>query len=275
LGSADPGVPYAVPADLLRVIRREEQEALERCLEPARKEGVVVDARLHDGDPSRVIQDIARELPADLVVMGTHGRGGFEHLLLGSVAEKVLRRATCPVLTVGRAVASTHDSPLFRRILCAMDLTEEAGQPLEMALSLAEENMAELTLVHVLEGLPGQAGPSRYRELPQVVRIRKELLEEAAKRLNRSVSREARDFCTVKERVEEGVPWREVLRVAEETRAEIIVMGAHSRGALSQAFFGSTVNQVVRSATCPVLVVRQTPTRWAGDPMPLVARRRS
>jgi nucleotide-binding universal stress UspA family protein len=221
-----------------------------------------------------VIQDIALELAADLVVMGTHGRGGFEHLLLGSVAEKVLRRATCPVLTVGRAAASTHAGPLFRRILCAMDLTEDAAPALEMALSLAEENMAELTLLHVLEGLPGQAGPSRYKELPQVVRIRKELFAEAAKRLSRSVSQEARDFCTVKERVEEGAPWREVLQVAEETRAEIIVMGAHSRGALSQAFFGSTVNQVVRSATCPVLVTRQTPTREPGAPMPLVARQK-
>ena len=173
-----------------------------------------------------MIQGIASELPADLVVMGTHGRGGFEHLLLGSVAEKVLPRATCPVLTVGRAVASTHDSPLFRRILCAMDLTDASSQAFEMAMSLAEENMAELTFLHVLEGLPGQAGPARYKELPQVVRIRKELFEEAAKRLSRSVSQEARDFCTVNERVEEGAPWREVLRVAEETRAEIILEGS-------------------------------------------------
>ncbi len=255
---ADAGVAYVtVPEDLLRGSREEEAQALERFVVPYRGEGVPIHTRLLDGDPSRLIQEAALELPADLVVMGTHGRGGFEHLLLGSVTEKVLRRATCPVLTIGRGAPSKLEGPLFRRIVCALDLTEASARTIEVALSLAEENMARVTLVNVLEGLPGQAGPPFYRALPEILRLRRELFEEAEDRLHESVPIVARDFCSVSERVEEGTPWRVVLQVAEETCAELIVMGAHSRGSLDRAFFGSTVNHVVRQARCPVLVVRE------------------
>jgi nucleotide-binding universal stress UspA family protein len=259
--SADPGVPYAVPADLLRVQRQEEAEALERFVAPHRDQGVTIHTRLLDGDPSRLILDVAVEWPADLVVMGTHGRSGFEHLVLGSVAEKVVRRATCPVLTIGEAVAPDGTGPLFRRVLCALDLTEASARTLDLALSMAEENMASITLLHVLEGVPGHAGPPRYRALPAVARIRRELFKDAEERLRRGVPPEARAFCTVTERVEEGSAWREILRVAEARDADLIVMGAHSSGSLDRAFFGSTVNHVVRSAHCPVLVERETAAR--------------
>ena len=247
----------AIPGDLLHVQRQEEEEALERFVAPYRGKGVAIHTRLIEGDASRAIQALALELPADLVVIGTHGRGGFEHLVLGSVTEKVLRRATCPVLTVGIGTPTAIAAPLFRRILCALDLTEGSERTLEVALSLAEENMARVTLLHVLEGVPGWAGPPRYRALPQVARIRKELFEATEKRLVDSVSTEDRAFCWVTERVEEGIPWREVLRVADVSDADVIVMGAHSRGALDQALFGSTANHVVRAARCPVLIVKE------------------
>jgi nucleotide-binding universal stress UspA family protein len=254
-------VPYVtLPADLLRARREDEAQTLERFVGPHRGQGAAVQTRLLDGDTSRAIQATAVDLPADIVVMGTHGRSGFEHLLLGSVTEKVLRRATCPVLTVGNASMTATGGPLFRRILCALDLTEGSPRTLDMALSLAEENMARVTLLHVLEGVPGSAGPPRYRALPEVVRIRKELFKEAEDRLRLVVPGVAREFCSVSERVEEGVAWRELLRVAEAREVDIIVMGAHSRGALTRVFFGSTVNHVVRQAHCPVLVVRETAT---------------
>jgi nucleotide-binding universal stress UspA family protein len=258
----DAGTPYiAMPGDRLRVQRQVELEALERFVLPYREEGVPIDTRLLEGDPSRVIPEAAQELRAGLVVMGTHGRGGFEHLVLGSVTEKVLRRATCPVLTVGSAAPSRPEGPLFHRIVCALDLTEASSRTVQVALSLAEEHMARVTLVHVLEGLPRQAGPPFYRALREILRLRRELFEGAEDRLHGSVPPVARDLLSVSERVEEGTPWRLVLQVAEETRAELIVMGAHSRGVLGRAFFGSTANHVVRQASCPVLVVREQSAR--------------
>lgn len=260
--AADAGIAYvAVPDGQLREIRAEEMKALERFVAPYRGEGFATHTRLLDGDPSRAIREAAVELPADLLVMGTHGRSGFEHLFLGSVTEKVLGRAPCPVLTVGGVPSSQIEGPSFGRIVCALDLTEASARTIEVALSLAEEGQARLTLVHVLEGLPDSAGAPPHFRLPDVGPLRRQLLEEAEDRLHERVPTEAREFCSVSERVEEGKPWRVVLRVAEETGAELIVMGVHSRGALDRAFFGSTASHVVRQARCPVLVVRERTAR--------------
>jgi nucleotide-binding universal stress UspA family protein len=259
--AADAGAYVTVPEDQLRACREEQVKQLERFVAPYRGAGFSVEARLLDGDPARSIEEAAFQLPADLLVMGTHGRSGFEHLVLGSVAEKVLRRAPCPVLTVGRSTPSLFQGSLFRRIVCALDLTEASPRTVNLAVALAEEEQARLTLVHVLEALPGSAGPPRYRALPEIVRLRREVFEEAEDRLHDSVPPEAREVCAVSERVEEGKPWRILLQVAEETNAELIVMGAHSQGALDRALFGSTVNQVVRHARCPVLVVREMTAR--------------
>ena len=75
--------------------------------------------------------------------------------------------------------------------------------------------------------------------------------------LRKAVPDEARDFCEVTERVEMGTAWRQILHVAEQTDAELIVMGEHAHGALGRAFFGSTTAHVVRQAARPVLVIRE------------------
>ena len=101
------------------------------------------------GQPAREILDCAATLPADLIVMGTHGHSGFEHLLLGSVTEKVLRKATCPVLTVPPRAGDT--SLPFKHVLCAVDFSASSLKGLDFALSMAEEADAVITIVHVLE----------------------------------------------------------------------------------------------------------------------------
>ena len=85
-----------------------------------------------------------------LIVIGTHGAGGFEHLVLGSVTEKVLRRATCPVLTVPPRARTTAKLP-FKRILCPLDFSESSLAALDFAFSLAQQGDAELTILHVFE----------------------------------------------------------------------------------------------------------------------------
>jgi nucleotide-binding universal stress UspA family protein len=244
-----------VPADLLRTARDEMAKEIERFVTPLRAEGAAIESRLSEGDVSREIQAVAEALPADLVVMGTHGRGGFEHLLLGSVTEKVLRRSACPVLTVGPADPTSSSSPLYQRILCAADLVEGSQGTIDMALSVAAEGLARITLLHVVghpdEGVallsyPGLDVAGMHRAA--VERARAQLIE---------AGRPARDFCEVSERVEEGKAWQEILRVADETQADLIVMGARSGGGLARLFLGSTANQVVRRAACSVLIARQ------------------
>src|SRR6185436_5024181 len=97
---------------------------LRTFVEPLKGEShLSLNLEVRDGEPWREIRDAAERLPADLLVMGTHGRGGFEHLILGSVTEKVLRGVASPILTVCHEEGRTWAAPgLMSRILCATDL---------------------------------------------------------------------------------------------------------------------------------------------------------
>ena len=104
-------------------------------------------------DITREILDRIDVVDADLVVMGSRGRSGVQRLLLGSVAERVLRQASCPTLVVPRGVAETiaEPSPPFKRILCAVDFSDGSRRALTYGIGLAEEADAHLTVLHVID----------------------------------------------------------------------------------------------------------------------------
>lgn len=221
--------------------------------------GIHVDLASRTGVPAQEIVRYAAELPADLIVMGTHGVGGFQHLMLGSVAEKVLRRASCPVLTVPPRGVATSRLP-FERVLCALDFSDCSLAALECAMATAMGSGASLTLAHVLEW-PWEEPPApNFDELPYAeatalrgYRHRRE--QDALARLNALAPEELRDRCRT--RVSHGRSHVEILRLAAEERADLIVLGVHGRNPVDMALFGSTTNQVVRRATCPVLTLRR------------------
>ena len=208
----------------------------------------------------RVVAELlarARSWPADLIVMGTHGRGGFERWVLGSVTEKVLRQAPCPVLTVPPPATGVHPegSVLFRRIVCPVDFSPASLAALSHALRLAEESCAELHVLHVVEWL-AEEDPTAHISGFDVPEFRRHLRRDAEARLSKLDPRRRR--ATGASRTSSsrgGRPWREILRVAEEQDAEIVVMGVRGRNPVDLALFGSTTHHVVRGARCPVLVV--------------------
>jgi nucleotide-binding universal stress UspA family protein len=221
-------------------------------------ESLATHVHVVEGNPAREILARAAEDAVDLVVMGTHGASGFERLMLGSVTEKVLRKAPCPVLTVPpRAPDAAPVPPFFKRILCAVDFSECSLRALKYATSLAEEADSCLTVLHVFE-LEG-AMPENWREALTPRSIRNELIaieRDRRERLSRAVPERANDYCQVETVMATGTPYREILRVSEEKRSELIVIGVHGRNAADLLFFGSTANHVVRGAACPVLTVR-------------------
>jgi nucleotide-binding universal stress UspA family protein len=220
------------------------------------------------GDPVRTIVDRALTTSTDLVVMGTHGRSGFERFMIGSVTEKVLRKAPCPVFTVPpQATASLPAEVLFKRILCPMDFSPSALQALGFALDLARQADGSVTVMHAIEWL-AEEEPRAHAHF-NVPEYRQHLIEDAHSRLQALVAEESRTWSAIQEVVTVGRAHREVLRLAADSPSDLIVMGAQGRGGIGLALFGSTTEQVVRAAPCPVLTVRglrtdQTPSGLDG-----------
>ncbi len=207
-----------------------------------------------EGSPAREILRQALDRRTDLVVMGTHGRSGFEALFLGSVTEKVLRSTHVPVLTVPPAVERV-ESVVYKTILCPIEFSDPSTRALEYALTLAEETGARLILLHVVEQLidAPQLGALSPFNLEQ---YRQHLEEDARGRLRSAVPEDARVWCTPEERVLSGKAYRVILEIADQEKAEVIVMGVHGKGALNRRLFGSTTHHVIREAHCPVLTLR-------------------
>ena len=245
--------PWAV---LDPAVRGRLRAALEALAAPANALGVPVRIEVYEG---RVVAEIlgrARTWPADVVVMGTHGRNGFERWALGSVTEKVLRKASCPILTVPPPAEGLHPAGavLFRRIVCPVDFSEASLAALGYALKLAEESCAEITVLHVLEWLVEDEPGARIAGF-DVPEFRRYLEKDARERLHALVPEDARDWCRPREEVVGGRPGREILRLAEERQADLVVMGVRGRNPVDLVLFGSTTHHVVRGARCPVLVV--------------------
>ncbi len=250
-------MPFPVGPTLDARARRTALEALRRFGEPARAAGIDTELEVREGSIAGQVVKLAETLPADLVVMGTHGLTGFDRLMLGSVTEKVLHRVACPVLTVPRAPLpgrSLARAGKFQGILCPLDFGDPSARALHVAVALARESGARLLLVHVVEGWA--ENDSQDHSHWTVPEYRRFLVNEARERLSIAVSAEDRALCRVEELVAAGKPYLEILRLAAERAVDLVVMGVHGRGPLDVGLFGSTAQHVAREAVCPVLTVR-------------------
>lgn len=240
------------PAQVVFPVR--EEDVLGRLREEAAAAGFPkAEAVAETGDPSRAILEAALSRPADLIVVGTHGRSGVERTLLGSVAERVVHKAPCPVLTVP---PSAH-SPGKRRprsLLCAVDFSPASLQALGYAAQLAIDLKAALVLLHVVEW-PFEDDRPLPPDSP-LARRRQELLDEAAERLERLAPKASVPGLT--HVVVTGHVKDEISRRADDTGADLVVMGAQARSGLGLTLLGSTTERVIRRAACPVLTLRTT-----------------
>jgi nucleotide-binding universal stress UspA family protein len=248
MGAFPPATSVGVP-----LTREEVERDLTRFTQSV-SPGVVCTPMFISGPPAKSILERATGIPADLIVMGTHGASGFERMMLGSVTEKVLRKARCPVLVVPPAADAPGGAPtLFKRILCAVDFSPCSHRALSYALSMAEEAGGELTLLHVVEGFADEPLSYAHFDVPEYHR---HLELAAAERLEHLVPGETRTWCKCKTTVRRGKAYREILAVAQEEQADLVVLGVRGRNPVDLALFGSTTNHVVRTAECPVLTVR-------------------
>jgi nucleotide-binding universal stress UspA family protein len=224
------------------------------CASSFQESGKPIEIVVTEGNASKEIVLLAEQLPADLLVLGTHGRSGFERLFLGSVTEKVLRTTRAPVMTIPPPV--TQPGPtLYKTILCPLDFSDASTRALEYAVSLAQEADARLILLHVIENLLGEEGASEMGHM-RVSEYDRYLKVDAMARLKAVVPETASAWSTPEERVARGRAYREILKVARDEGVELIVMGVQGKSALTRLVFGSTTHHVIREAGCPVLTLR-------------------
>jgi nucleotide-binding universal stress UspA family protein len=214
----------------------------------------VVQAHLRMGRADEEIVALAEAIGAGLIVMGSKGHGGIRRALMGSVSDSVVRHTHCPVMVV-RA-----DPIVFpAKILVATDGSEEAELASSSAADLAKRTGSELHLVHVSHIPPVfYESPGTWALDPDLQsRMEERAEEEARARLDEQVQR-VRDAGgeVAGAHTRLGRPDAEIVRLADELGAELIVLGSRGLGPLRSALMGSVSHSVMRHAHCPVLVVR-------------------
>lgn len=247
-----PSTMNALAATSRALTSRNLQSVVDRYGQPKVDVGTEL---VESDDAATRILECAETFDADLIVTGSHGRTGVRRVLLGSVVEALLHRSRRPVLTIPSHLdASLANHITFARIICAVDFSPASLAALAYALSLAEEAGARLTLLHVIEKPPELTHPPEPPDF-DVEPIRAEAEAGCLTKLQALVPDEARDYCTLETAMVEGGAARQVLRVAADRHADLIVLGVHGRNAFDLAFFGSNSKDVVRQAQCPVLIV--------------------
>ncbi len=237
-------------------------EAMPQVLEAAEEQAKFEAKQLHEmlasvphevtiteGDLWPTLSEIVEKQKTDLIVMGTHGRTGVSRALLGSAAEEIFRKASCPVLTVGPRVSQNTERRLaMKEILFATDFSPESLAALPFAVSLAQEHLSNLTLLNI-------TGKPEVGELVHAGQY----AESAMRRLQSLVPSGAELWCEPKCRVEQGPEAEKIMEVAIAIGADLIVLGVrapHRGVAAATHMVQSIAHQVVANAQCPVLTVR-------------------
>jgi nucleotide-binding universal stress UspA family protein len=250
---------YPVNHLYLEHLQKETGALLDALVSHAAHRGLTANVHQVTGIPSQWITAMAKEKEVDLIVLGTHGRTGLEHILLGSTAERVVARAPCPVLTVRLERArlmpdeaqAAIAAPAIRTILVPIDFSDCSLDALEYAAQVATQFSAAVTILHVLEPVSysldfslTQAGKARA----QRERLEARLAEMAA-----SLHRAGLPAGHV---LRGGVPADSLLDWSREQAYDLIVMGTHGRRGVSHLVSGSVAEAVLRQASSPVLTVK-------------------
>jgi nucleotide-binding universal stress UspA family protein len=217
------------------------------------------------GKPFHEISLAAGERAADLIVIATHGHTGLKRVWLGSTAERVVRHAPCPVLTV-----PTRESPKqasrasvfrLRKILVPIDFSNLSMDALPYATLLARQFGAELILLHIVQSFPIDhllgAEITNQTMVPAIKQAEADL-ERLAADLRKSTA--AKTSAVVRE----GMPHEAICQTAKSLGADLVVLTTHGYTGLKHVLLGSTAERVVRHASCPVLAVRELTRKTVG-----------
>lgn len=231
------------------------EEALRKLKLPASAKGLTVNRFVLSGTPATEINAHAERHKADLIAIGTRGHGAVARFFLGSVADKVLHSAQCPVLVTkapkAKAKHVKKKARAFTRILFPTDFSETAGKALQRAIALAEDFDAELFLLHVVDDTLISTHVPKEREL-----ILKELRSHALEEMKKGLPAQHLQNFSTTGAVKRGEPGKAIAAYAETHACDLIVMGSHGRTGVKRALLGSVADKVVRLSKCAVFIER-------------------
>jgi nucleotide-binding universal stress UspA family protein len=251
----DAGVVLAHIAPFDRKLYETAKVRVLELIPPELRESLYFETIVKGGDVQDEILGIVAERDIDLVVMGTHGRGFLERMVLGSVTESMLRKLPVPVLTVShldpeRKIGKPGVVTL-KRILYASDLSDESEAGLKFSMRLARGLDARLTVAHVIDPLgAGFLGEQTAAYLPDYAGS---IRAQAEEYLDRLVALESDGSVPVSTVLGEGIPWAVIDEIARDCKADLIVINLQGKGKLERALLGSTAEHVIRTAGVPVL----------------------
>lgn len=243
--------PYelAVP-DLPQILSENAQEILaEEGRRIADAGGKVTQQHLLQGRPAEMVVDLSRSIGADLIVVGSRGHGVVGRLILGSVADGIVRGAHCPILVARGGSDSTAWPPT--RLVVGTDGSPEAGQAAELALTIARLTHASVLLVRVLPALPVSAEVDRNVRDVMIGRL-DEMLKRQAETLRSRYDVRLETLATF------GSPAQVLLELAGTDAETLLVVGSRGLGRIARLRLGSVSNGVLHAAHGPVLVVPPT-----------------
>jgi nucleotide-binding universal stress UspA family protein len=254
-------VPPMVPFSIMPYEQNGERTALKELRKVASECGVSsASCRVLSGAPPfDEICRLAQTIPADLVVMPTHGRTGLKHVFLGSTAERIVQHSSCPVLVMRGSALQANNGPRFRikTILVPVDFSSCSREGLRYAIAFASEFGAKIILVHAtyLGYLYSAEGNAIY-DIPGLQKAAGKTAERKMREFIRSVNFGAVKFETV---FTEASPVIDICAFAKDHTVDLIITSTHGFTGFTHVLIGSIAEQLVRHAPCSVLVVPSHP----------------
>jgi nucleotide-binding universal stress UspA family protein len=234
-----------LPADAAEA-EQEARRKLGSIAAELRSKGIRSEVFVRHGQPADVVPDVAQEIGAGRVIMGTHGRH-WTKSLLGSVASEILHKIEVPVCTIGPHVhCGWTEGP--RRILHPVSFSDGYEHSARIALEIAQFHQAEITLLHVLPR-------DTHREYES-----EQVQEWTRTKLERLIPEEAPLWICSVVQAETGAVVGEILKTAEERKADLVVLGVSSDMSFWPFGGETTAYEIIRQAKCPVITVRRPAT---------------
>ena len=250
--------PYgvAIPEPLLADVRDAAARRLDKAARQLAGAGVRSETHILHAAPAEGLAEAARSVHADLILMGTRGLTGLKHVLLGSVAERTVRTAPCPVLTVR---SGEGDAPggrpagRFHSLLVPLDFSTHSDAALDLAIEIAKEHRGEVVLLHAYE-LPAAVTAAYGIAIPQSVW---DGVQQAAQmRLDRGLARLKAAGVVGSTQLTTGPAADAIVATAAAQKSDLIVMATRGLTGLKHMLLGSVAERTLRGAACPVLTVR-------------------